>query len=66
MDIVNVLKEPNLLGHKRVPVTAAFADAAEEIECLRSELAAWRSALAKVGHYYTPFTNVIDDQAEEV
>ena len=37
-----------------------------EIERLRAELAAWRSALAKVGPYYIPATNVSDEEAEEV
>ena len=38
----------------------------EEVERLRAELAAWRSALAKVGPYYIPATNVSDEEAEEV
>ena len=37
-----------------------------EITRLRAELAAWRSALAKVGPYYIPATNVSDEEAEEV
>lgn len=37
-----------------------------EVERLRAELAAWRSALAKVGPYYIPATNVSDEEAEEV
>ncbi len=41
-------------------------EAADEIERLRAELAAWRSALAKVGPYYIPATNVSDEEAEEV
>ena len=35
-------------------------------ESHRAELAAWRSALAKVGPYYIPATNVSDEEAEEV
>lgn len=38
----------------------------QEIKRLRAELAAWRSALAKVGPYYIPATNVSDEEAEEV
>ncbi len=37
-----------------------------DVERLRAELAAWRSALAKVGPYYIPATNVSDEEAEEV
>lgn len=39
MDIVGVLKDPDLLGHKRVLVPAAIDDAADEITRLRAELA---------------------------
>mgnify|MGYP001164736786 CR=1 FL=1 len=61
MDIVDVLKDPDLLGHKRVLVPAALADAAEEIECLRAELATERTcneslqvALTNLRAFYPP------------
>ena len=38
----------------------------EHVETLEAELAAWRSALAKVGPYYIPATSVSDEEAEEV
>ena len=38
----------------------------EHVETLEAELAAWRSALAKVGPYYVPATSVSDEEAEEV
>ena len=39
MDIVEILKDPDLLDHKRVLVPAAISDAADEIERLRAEKA---------------------------
>ena len=45
MDIVGVLKDPDLLGHKRVLVPAAIDDAADEITRLRAELAACLEAV---------------------
>ena len=45
--------------------TIYLVDAAE-VERLRAELAACRSALAKVGPYYVPATSVSDEEAEEV
>ena len=48
------------------PIVRHLAAQDDEIERLRAELAAWRSALAKVGPYYIPATNVSDEEAEEV
>ena len=45
MDIVEILKDPDLLDHKRVLVPAAISDAADEIERLRAELETAERAL---------------------
>ena len=50
----------------RVMGNVCAGDAAQALRSLRAELAEWRSALAKVGPYYIPATNVSDEEAEEV
>ena len=60
------VREIERLRHDIERHIAIASEYATECERLRAELAAWRSALAKVGPYYIPATNVSDEEAEEV
>ena len=60
------VREIERLRHDIERHIAIASEHATECERLRAELAEWRSALAKVGPYYIPATNVSDEEAEEV